>query len=271
MKNEDNKKERVVDFIQILQLVANEIFGDVIYDVNFRKSVNQCKAKDLPSNEDVRLLMNGCEEVMKSIDVMDIHSSNFIPVRAATSTYLIIFNARRGGEPLRLLMNQWDEALKREWTDQIPPEEESDLLVTFQTGKGIYHLVPVMFPPCCHKALQYLCNADVRENANVSRENKHLFPSVGQSTNHASGWHSINDMLVRISKKGSLNATKNRHRVASLLANLQLTEKEKDLIFKHFAHSKDVNEEIYQASAGTRQINSIGQMLLEVSFIFFSC
>ena len=258
MKNEDNKKERVVDFIQILQLVANEIFGDVIYDVNFRKSVNQCKAKDLPSNEDVRLLMNGCEEVMKSIDVMDIHSSNFIPVRAATSTYLIIFNARRGGEPLRLLMNQCDEALKGEWTDQIPPEEESDLLVTFQTGKGINHLVPVMFPPCCHKALQYLCNADIRENANVSRENKYLFPSVGQSTNHASGWH-------------SLNATTNRHRVASLLANMQLTEKEKDLIFKHFGQSKDVNEEIYQASAGTRQINSIGQMLLEVSFIFFSC
>ena len=75
-------------------------------------------------------------------------------------------------------MNQWDEALKREWTDQIPPEEESDLLVTFQTGKGINHLVPVMFPPCCHKALQYLCNADIRENANVSRENKYLFPSV---------------------------------------------------------------------------------------------
>ena len=70
MKNEDNKKERVVDFLQILQLVANEIFGDVIYDVNFRKSVNQCKAKDLPSNEDVRLLMNGCEEVMKSIDYL---------------------------------------------------------------------------------------------------------------------------------------------------------------------------------------------------------
>ena len=75
-------------------------------------------------------------------------------------------------------------------------------------------------------------------------------------------------MLVRISKKGSLNATKNRHRVASLLANLQLTEKEKDLIFKHFGHSKDVNEEIYQASAGTRQINSTGQMLLEVSFTY---
>ena len=75
-------------------------------------------------------------------------------------------------------------------------------------------------------------------------------------------------MLVRISKKGSLNATKNRHRVASLSANLQLTEKEKDLIFKHFGHSKDVNEEIYQASAGTRQINSTGQMLLEVSFTY---
>ena len=125
--------------------------------------------------------------------------------------------------------------LNGDWTDQMPEGEESDLLVTFQTGKGVNHLVPIMFPPQTHKAMQYLVNTDIRENANVLPSNEYVFPSVGKSANHADGWHAVNDMLIRISRKGVINATKNRHRVASLLSRLQLSSKEKDLIFKHFA------------------------------------
>jgi len=86
--------------------------------------------------------------------------------------------------------------------------------------------------------MQYLVNPEVRENANVSFTNKYIFLSVEKSQNHTSGWHSINDMLIRISREGCVNATRNHHRVASLLSKLQLTEKEKQLIFKHFGHSQ---------------------------------
>ena len=42
-----------------------------------------------------------------------------------------------------------------------------------------------------------------------------------------------------------------------------MTDQEKELIFKHFGYSKSVNEDIYQASAGTCQIKSTGQKLLQ--------
>ena len=59
------------------------------------------------------------------------------------------------------------------------------------------------------------------------------------------GCHCINDMLVRLSREGAINATKNRHSVASLLSKLQLSEKKKDVIFKHFGHSQHINEGVY--------------------------
>ena len=43
---------------------------------------------------------------MKSGDLLDPFSEQFISIRVATATYLIIFNARRGGEPVRLLIFQ---------------------------------------------------------------------------------------------------------------------------------------------------------------------
>ena len=60
--------------------------------------------------------------------------------------------------------------------------------------------------------------------------NKFLFQTIG-STNHLSGWHCVNNILVQISKKGAINATKKRHRVSSILAKIQVTDQEKELIF----------------------------------------
>ena len=110
MHNQDKQKDQVVDFLQVLKLVENELFGDAYYDVNYRNNVNKKKAKSLPTEEDIQLLIAECEDVMKTADVMDINSTNFVAVRAATSTFLVIFNARRGGEPMRLLKSQWCEA-----------------------------------------------------------------------------------------------------------------------------------------------------------------
>ena len=45
-----------------------------------------------------------------------------------------------------LTINQWKEAINGEWVDKADQDTE-DMLVTYQTGKGADHLVPVMFPP----------------------------------------------------------------------------------------------------------------------------
>ena len=46
---------------------------------------------------------------------------------------------------------------------------------------------------------------------------------------------------------------------------MQLTEKEKDLIFTHFGYSHHINEGIYQAPPGAVQIQMTGHKLLEIN------
>lgn len=145
-------------------------------------------------------------------------------------------------------------------------EKEAGVLVTFQTGKGADHLVPVFFPPCTHKAMKYLVSKEARDNAGVSPANNYIFANTQGSNKYTGGWHCINEMLTKVGRTGSFNATKNRHRIATLLARMNLNENEKKLIFQHFGHSQTMNEDVYQAAGGSRQIQSTGKMLQRVRY-----
>ena len=262
--NEDDKSKRIVDFLQVLKMFQEDMFGDAYYDLNYRKNTVSRKPQNLPKEDDVKLLNAECIRIMNSIDVFDMPSESFVSIRSATATFLIIFNARRGGEPVRLNLYQWKEALDGVWDDEEKNEENSEVLVTFQTGKGGDHLVAVYFPPECFKAMKFLTDEKTRSEAGVLSSNEFIFASTQKSTSHADGWHCINDILKKLSLEGAINATRNRHRVASLLASLQLSEKEQQLIFKHFGHSAAMNENVYQSASGTLQKNTTGKQLMQL-------
>ena len=226
----DKDSKRVVDFLEVFKLYEHDYFDDAYYELNNRRNSSLRKAVNLPRDEDVQKLADECHKIMNSIDIFDFNATSYVLVRSAVATSLIIFNARRGGEPVRLRLKQWEEALKGEWMDKVvePEDVHNDtMLVTYQTGKGANHLVPVMFPPETIFAMKYLANQDVRRQAGVMDSNDFVFASTQKSSSHASGWHCINDILKRISLEGAINATRNRHRVASLLAKLnsQITKR----------------------------------------------
>ena len=259
--NEDEKSKKIVQFLEILKMLQEDLFGDAYYDLNYRKNAVSRKPQNLPKEDDVQLLNEECKKIMNSIDRFDLPSESFINVRSATATYLIIFNARRGGEPVRLKIHQWKQALDGYWADKDEAGDEPEMLVTFQTGKGVNNFVSVMFPPETFSAMKYLCNENIRKEAGIPSNNTFIFANTQNSGSHTNGWHCINEILKRLSLQGAINATRNRHRVASLLASLQLSEKEKSLIFKHFGHSAAVNENVYQSANGTSQIKTTGQKL----------
>ena len=150
VKNLDVRSQRVVEFLQVLKLFEDEIFGDAYYDISYRRNVNVRKPINLPKDEDAAMLMEECKVIMNSIDAFAYPSDLFTNVRAAVATALIIFNARRGGEPVRLQLFQWQEAINGEWVDKddVPNDFNGDtMLITYQTVKGSDHLVPVLFPP----------------------------------------------------------------------------------------------------------------------------
>ena len=92
-------------------------------------------------------------------------SVDFLVVNRATATFVMIFNGRRGGKPVRLRTYQWEEALNDEWLEKIeynavdmPEEYDNSMLITYMTGKGNHHLVPVVFPKETVSAIMYLTN-----------------------------------------------------------------------------------------------------------------
>ena len=264
----DSRSEKVVDFLKVFKLFENEMFGDAYYDLNFRKNRTLRKPINLPKTEDVKMLMDECCLILKSIDLYNHPSDSFVLVRSAVITILILFCARRGGEPVRLELYQWQEAIDGEWVakEDLPDDfDQTSMLITYQTGKGGDHLVPVIFPGDTIAGMKYITNPNIRLEAGVNLRNNYVFPSTQNSLGHASGWHAINDILLRLNKKGAINATRNRHRVASLLAKLHLSQKEKDLIFQHFGHSEHMNKNVYQAPPGSQQLQSTGRLLSEIS------
>nr|XP_047142840.1 uncharacterized protein LOC124817088 [Hydra vulgaris] len=257
VQNEDERSNRVVDFLKVFKLFENQIFGDAYYDLNYRKNKSLRKPINLPNDADVILLFEECKAIMLSIDLYEHPLSNYVKIRSATATYLIIFNARRGGEPVRLQIYQWTEAVNGEWVIEgdLPKDfDHSTMLITYQTGKGGNHLVPLIFPLETIKAIEYLTNKKVRLEGEIHKENEYIFASTQNSLGHASGWHCINDILKRLNLKGAINATKNKHRVASLLAKLHLSKKEQELIFQHFGHSERMNKDVYQAPPGSMNV-----------------
>ena len=98
MQELDARSQQVVEFLQVLKLCQDEIFGDAYYDLNHRRNVNLRKPVNLPKDDDIKMLMEECTKIM-SVDVFDYPHHSFVNIRSATATCLIIFNVRRGREP----------------------------------------------------------------------------------------------------------------------------------------------------------------------------
>ena len=124
------------------------IFGDAYYDLNYRRNVSLRIPVNLPKDDDIKILMEECTKIML-FDVFDYSNDSFVNIRSATTTCIIIFNARRGGESVQLQLYQW-QAINGQWVDKedlLTDFDEDTMLVTHQTGKGSDHLISVIFPP----------------------------------------------------------------------------------------------------------------------------
>ena len=56
--NEDERSERVVQFLRVLKLMEDDLFADAYYDINYRKNVQERKPINLPDDDDVKKLLD---------------------------------------------------------------------------------------------------------------------------------------------------------------------------------------------------------------------
>ena len=250
------------------------MFGDATYDLNQRRNTKSKKPAQLPLEDDIELIRHHILGVLARYEhdkfhLFDVHS--FVELRDCACTRLTLFNGRRGGEPARLLLTEWEDAESDVWLDkqhmqEFQEELKEQIKITYQSGKGVNHLVPVLIPKDTVYALKMLADPRIRLDAGVKESNAYLFPSCQQSEKHCSGWHSLTNVCDKlpVKDKSRLTGTSNRHRLSTLIAALNLTDFERDLAYKHFGHSKEMNETVYQAPAAHMQIMSTGKHLLDI-------
>nr|XP_047140924.1 uncharacterized protein LOC124815988 [Hydra vulgaris] len=97
-----------------------KIKSDAVYDLNKRRNEKHKKPAQLPMEEDIQTIRNHIVTTMEKLtseyEIIDGHS--FIQLRDCACARLTIFNGRRGGEPARLTIKEWENALNNVWLDK---------------------------------------------------------------------------------------------------------------------------------------------------------
>jgi len=275
--NQLSDSTRIDLFLHVLTMCKNMVFGDATYKLNKQRQMKLRRPAQLPPEDDCARLrtytLSRISELTKDAS-RQLTPSEFVALRDLVVCRLTMFNARRGGEPARLTVKEWLAAKNDEWlvasdVDKLPAFEKqlfSDFKLTYQSGKGNNHIVPILFPADTISAMQMLTHDGVRDAAAVSLSNAFAFPSTNGSAEHCSGWHSINRVATAagVQKLELLNATKIRHLVSTLYAALDVPEKDRHLFYSHMGHSANINHSIYQAPLTVQEITKVGVHLQQI-------
>ena len=204
----------------------------------------------------------------------DAHS--FVELRNLTVTRLTLLNGRRGGEPARIQLGEWEDADSNAWVDQqrMKDLDEVDQLlvksmkIAYMCRKGNNHLVTVLIPLDTVPALKKLADQTFWKQASIIEENKFLFASTQPSHCHVSGWHAVktvcNSLEVDLHFGSDVVATNNRHRISTLFAGLDVPQKDRELFYSHMGHSEDISRNVYQAPLAIQEINRVGKQLMQI-------
>lgn len=111
--------------------------------------------------------------------------------------------------------------------------------------------------------MNIIADATIRHNVGVLEKNPYLFPNTELSEFHCVGWDTINGLCTEagITNASLLTASKQRHRVSTKYAEMELSNKERELFFSHMGHTKAVNEGTYQYPLAIQELASVGKHL----------
>ena len=176
--------------------------------------------------------------------------------------------------PARFTVNEWEEADSGAWltagaVDNCDDNFERQLFqnfkLTYQTGTGNNHLVPILFPLHTILAIKRLTQPVIRSSAEINERN--VFASTKQSLDHVTWWHAVNRIskAVGVTCPELFNATTMRHLISTLHAAIDVPERYRQLFYKHMGHSDAVNCNVYQAPLAHQEITHVSAVSVEVA------
>ena len=198
--NEEIEEADIVkNFLSDLKLFEYRLFGDARLSIETQQKKISKKPSKLPLVEDLKMIRKYCVSKMQQFTQFDlIDTTQYIELRNCAVVRLTLLNGRRGGEPARLLLEEFKEGMEDNCINNrdINMLDSMDQIlldrfkVCYQSGKG-RSLVPLLLPEDTFKALQIIADPERRKDACVSEKNPFLFaPTNGQhkeGENHVQG------------------------------------------------------------------------------------
>lgn len=265
----------VDNFAAVLDLNWDYLFAMSQQKIDGRRQDVLRKPKVLPLESDVEILKLYVTQRMDYLLNDQYHlwtESDFTELRALVVCRLTLFNARRGGEPAKLTLSEWNDADTQAWIDPQMVETVEDPIekallakykLAYQMGKGL-KLVPVLIPHDTIPAIEKLVKE--RVNAGASKSNKYLFPTTTGKETHVEGWPCVESVSKRacLQKPSLITATHFRHRASTYYALQDATEADRKIFYRHMGHAPEVNQNVYQCPLAIREVCSVGKYLEKI-------
>lgn len=275
-KDDTAKAMQFDKFHSVLNLFWHRWFSEAQYDVQKARQLRLRKPKRLPNNEAISELRNYNVTSIKQI-VSDqynfISHNDYVTLRDHLVCRLTLFNARRGGEPSRLLLDEWKDAENDEWIGNVnsisindPSERRAfdSVKIAYQAGKNLNQMVPLLIPNDCLPGLRQIANPGVRQDASVDKHNPFLFANTKKSCSHVKGWNAVKSVSVQAGIRQNITATSIRHRASTIYASLDVPESERQTFYQHMGHSQEINKNVYQAPLAVQEVTKVGKFLREL-------
>lgn len=271
----DENAQEIEKFRKLLDLNKAVIFGDAVYAVNINRQRKLRMPEQMADEEEVKKLRQYICSTIEcyTSEFTMIGPHEFVIVRDSICSRLTLFNARRGGEPARLRLCQYDDIKTERWVNSSQKKKLEDwekklfqhMEVTYQTGKGV-HLVSDFVPQDCWKGLDLLADTETRRRAGIPDTNDYVFANTQQSEYHVTGWSAIRKMCeeAKVDNPSLLTATKQRHRISTIYSALDVPESERQYFYKHMGHSREVNIGTYQYPLPVLAVTKVGRHLHDI-------
>lgn len=259
------KAEQVERFQKVLNSSYAKMFATAEYQLKETRQRQNRKPLALPSESDLqklrKYLLDQIADALRDDKVMS--KMDYVHLRKVVLTRLTLLNARRGSEPARLLINDFQE--RGEWIEKekLNPNDRDMLTkysITFLMGKGT-SLVPLLIPKDCERAMGILVSSTNRMMAGVSLENVFVFAYTQQSTDNTTGYNEIRDICNDL-EIPVITATAIRHRSSTIFWSMEgVQEATIDIFMEHMGHAKAIDKNIYAVPPVVQTIQTVVPIL----------
>jgi hypothetical protein len=155
--DQEDKANSMDLFQTVLKIKSGSLFTKAHCQIDIRRQEILRTPHELPLEEDIKWVKDHTLDTVNTMlnDEYILWGKNeFIVIRDLIACRLTLYNGRRGGEPARLLLTEWESAENDKWIDPQRVKKIVDPLemlvakfkLAYQLGKGSKKLVPVLIP-----------------------------------------------------------------------------------------------------------------------------